>query len=513
MAKTEKNEVNGMSAVLSCLEKGENVPALSAVKAVLEADPGNVPARLKLAEIYYILEDPSSAVKEIETMLIQQNNSAPAQMVSGDILSGLGRYDEALAQYDKALEIAQGSAGMISGIFNKRADMFCCQGKYDEALRDIKKSVEIDGKNSHAYRTWGVICKQQGDYAQALRMLGEALEYSDNDKKYEAGIYNDKAEIYLKLGEHEQYLNELRNMPQKDVWVHLTLGDTYTSKELYKEALEEYDAALKADNIDAVLKESLHEKKAHIYNRTENYYLLAEEINELSRLDPLKVSTQLALGRVYRQSGDEKRAQETLEKVLKLTAGESSVRLSDPGVSGMESLRTENRLLNEREFKEEKIKLSSRPLYLTVHLTERCNLNCKMCSAPKSSNKVISGKVKAEVLKALPYLEAVSWMGGEVFLYPDFDQLLDEAIKYGVRQKITTNTLLMSEAHAEKFVANNVNLNVSVDAVTKELYEYIRRGAKYETMIEKLKMLRRMKNKINPSFKLYLKVVVMRSNP
>jgi MoaA/NifB/PqqE/SkfB family radical SAM enzyme len=172
----------------------------------------------------------------------------------------------------------------------------------------------------------------------------------------------------------------------------------------------------------------------------------------------------------------------------------------------------QNKLLNDSEINECRVKLASKPLSLLVALTSRCNLQCKMCSGRSQKNEIISPKVKKEIISLFPYLEKIAWGGGEVFLYPDFNELLDEAARYSIKQEITTNGLLMTEEYAEKFVKYNISLNISIDGTTKEVYESIRQGAKFEELISKLELINKIKNNIDPAYRMRLNVVVMKDN-
>ncbi len=112
----------------------------------------------------------------------------------------------------------------------------------------------------------------------------------------------------------------------------------------------------------------------------------------------------------------------------------------------------------------------------------------------------------------MPYLEQVNWLGGEVFLYKHFDELFDIAHKYNVKQIISTNALLLSDKVIEKLVDYNVELSISIDGVTKDVYEKIRLGASFDALISKLELLNKIKHRLNPYMKKRLCVVIMDIN-
>jgi sulfatase maturation enzyme AslB (radical SAM superfamily) len=105
------------------------------------------------------------------------------------------------------------------------------------------------------------------------------------------------------------------------------------------------------------------------------------------------------------------------------------------------------------------------------------------------------------------------WQGGEVFALDFFEEILLAGFQYpNLRQSIVTNGQLITEKIAEKLVKNNTELTISVDGVTKEVYEYIRRGADFETLVRNLQLIKELKKRYNSNMVLNLNVAIMRSN-
>ena len=172
-----------------------------------------------------------------------------------------------------------------------------------------------------------------------------------------------------------------------------------------------------------------------------------------------------------------------------------------------------NKALNEREIKEKKTKLDSCPQRLIVTLSSRCNLDCIMCEVRRTKWD-IPYKVIQEVVDFFPYLESIIWQGGEPFLLEYFGEIFDEASKFEqLKQMIVTNGLLINEAWVEKLAKNNVELTFSIDGVTREVYEHIRQGAKFERVIRSLTIIKEARKKYDSrNMTLRLHVVVMKSN-
>lgn len=174
-----------------------------------------------------------------------------------------------------------------------------------------------------------------------------------------------------------------------------------------------------------------------------------------------------------------------------------------------------NKELNNNEIMSGNTVLRSKPRMLMVVLTTRCNVGCVMCSRSKLTgpDKTFAFDTIGQVRSLFPYLEAIDWQGGEVFLVDYFKDLFLEARAHpNIDQSIITNGLLINQEWAEIFADSRVNLTFSIDAVTKHKYESIRKGAKFERLIESLEIINEMNKKCGNSIQLHINTVVMRSN-
>jgi MoaA/NifB/PqqE/SkfB family radical SAM enzyme len=117
-----------------------------------------------------------------------------------------------------------------------------------------------------------------------------------------------------------------------------------------------------------------------------------------------------------------------------------------------------------------------------------------------------------EIKQLIPYLQRVVWLGGEVFLYDKFFELFDLSSLHRVKQNVATNALLLNRDIIKKLLESYyLELNLSIDALTKNTYENIRVGAKFEKLMNNVDLLNDLicgKNNIQ----LYVNVVVSRWN-
>ena len=172
--------------------------------------------------------------------------------------------------------------------------------------------------------------------------------------------------------------------------------------------------------------------------------------------------------------------------------------------------RAGNIFLNEIEILEKKTVLKSRPRQLIVELTTKCNIRCLMCNVCLQ-NHSINSTILSFVKDNIPYLERIKWQGGEVFLYDKFDELVDLCVNNNVKQVIQTNGLLITKKMLKKLFSKNIHISFSIDSIIKDVYEDIRRGAKFENLMKVVNMFYNYK-KIHKEFCYTLIMVVMSNN-
>jgi len=184
-----------------------------------------------------------------------------------------------------------------------------------------------------------------------------------------------------------------------------------------------------------------------------------------------------------------------------------------------EDIFQKNRILNRLEYVTKRTVLSSYPLDLLAVLTDKCNLDCGMCF--KKSGWEIPERTADEIIGLMPYLEQVEWMGGEAFLSGQFKRLFEAAAHHPrLKQDVTTNGLLLDDAWIGRFLGTRTEIRISLESVRKDAYERIRRGARFEQLVENLSHISELRKggldypRKNPFDRtpLALNFIVMRSN-
>ena len=138
--------------------------------------------------------------------------------------------------------------------------------------------------------------------------------------------------------------------------------------------------------------------------------------------------------------------------------------------------------------------LDTYPSQLQLESTSFCNARCIMCSHYYASNKGaldMDDRMLGRLEELLPYLEIIIMHGnGEPLISRMFDTCVETYASYGIRLTTNTNLSVLSDRQIDYINAAFVNIRVSCDACTKDIYEGIRRGLSFEVLEENLTRLR-----------------------
>jgi len=134
-------------------------------------------------------------------------------------------YEKALAVFEKLV-----NEGQSAEVYYNIGYIKSAQGKYNEALAAFQKATELDRLFAKAYAAMGRICHQLGRDKDAEHFLQKA-----------ADIHLDKEN----MADAEEILNEILKIRPDTVNVYNNLGVLYRKKGDFKRALNSYQKALR----------------------------------------------------------------------------------------------------------------------------------------------------------------------------------------------------------------------------------------------------------------------------
>jgi tetratricopeptide (TPR) repeat protein/tRNA A-37 threonylcarbamoyl transferase component Bud32 len=196
-------------------------------------------------------------------------------------LHRLGRIEEALRHQDKALELDPQDALA----WNNKGICLASMGRCEEAIRCYDKVLDADAQNAKAWANKAECLRRTGRNEEALRCIDKALKY---DSRL-APAWSGKGIILRRLGRYEEALRchdkALELDPQNATrWTNK--GASLGSMGKYEEAIRCYDRALELDPQQAAAWSDKGAKLGRL-GRIEEALRCHDKAVELAPQDPL----------------------------------------------------------------------------------------------------------------------------------------------------------------------------------------------------------------------------------
>lgn len=253
------------------------------------------------------------------------------------------------------------------------------------------------------------------------------------------------------------------------------------------------------------------------YSENINVYILTEMDTDLNEFDSVIVD-EYNITRVtplYKNTSN--------FESLFLWFGEALISVIDPSLLELmlkKALQTKNWSLVKRinsikiELNQlmKKIVLDTYPAQLQLESTSFCNARCIMCSHYYAGNKGaldMTPEMLSKLSELFPYLDILIMHGnGEPFASKIFNESVDTYSSYGIGLTTNTNLSILTDKHIEKINQSFVNIRVSCDACTKDIYEGIRKQLSFDNFVHNITRLRDKCPKVSKT----MASVLMRQN-
>ena len=171
------------------------------------------------------------------------NKEAISHDSQGLIYKNTGRYDEAIAEFNKAIEIDPENA---DNYYNHRGNSYYGKGEYEKAISDYEKSIKINPMPGKYYYNSGIAYCAMEEYDKAIKHTKKAvkLDPKNSDVYYNLGLYYEKKKNmifavywYIRaINQNKLHANAYNN--RGNIWLDIGLN---------KWAKADFDRALKAD--------------------------------------------------------------------------------------------------------------------------------------------------------------------------------------------------------------------------------------------------------------------------
>ncbi|MBV8631763.1 MAG: tetratricopeptide repeat protein [Silvibacterium sp.] len=349
------------------LNDNQLTPALAAYQDIAAGDPTDPEAYLRISEIQRRQGSYEEALATLKKAKSLVSDSLEVSFNEGLIDDALGRYDDAVAIFQKLVADSDHSSGQYSeseksnrALFLERlAILYREQNKIDQAIAAYQKMADLGGEyTNHAYESEVEAYRDAHQYDKSLQVAREASEKLPKDRGVklmyamqltdgpnpEEGInlakgmlaktaadlevYRQLANIYTRLRRWQDasdaidHADQLSSKPDDKFYVAFLRGALYERQKLYDQAEVEFRNALALDPNNSM---------------TLNYlgYMLADHgmklqealtmIKKAVELDPQNYAYLDSLGWVYFKLGQYNLAETDLRKAVERNSTDATV--------------------------------------------------------------------------------------------------------------------------------------------------------------------------------------------
>ncbi|NMG19015.1 tetratricopeptide repeat protein [Brasilonema bromeliae] len=175
--------------------------------------------------------------------LVTIRGQAKDWFAQGRCFGSLKRYEEALASFDKAIELDPNDENSWGG----RAAAFYFLQRYEEALASFKKVIELDPNDAQVWCEQGDVLKKLQRYEDALTSYDKAISLDPPNIKR---VWGERGDVLDKLQRYEDALGSYDKAISLDPnykWAWANRGNVLDKLQRYEEALVSYDKVISLD--------------------------------------------------------------------------------------------------------------------------------------------------------------------------------------------------------------------------------------------------------------------------
>ena len=162
------------------------------------------------------------------------------------------------------------------------------------------------------------------------------------------------------------------------------------------------------------------------------------------------------------------------------------------------------------------------PTYVQIEPVGQCNLRCQMCSIqfrqdgpPYGPPAFMAFETFMQTIDQFVDMRELHLQGlGEPMMHPRFFDMVEYAVRKGIRVTTNSNLTLLNDRRAERCVRSGLDcLHISIDEATAETYERIRVRAHYERVVGNLERIVAARKRLKRGYpKLRIVMVLMWQN-
>ncbi|WP_321419441.1 tetratricopeptide repeat protein [uncultured Desulfobacter sp.] len=299
--------------------KQKNYPkAIKYAKTAISMSPQKGLPYSTLAQAYYDAGEPKQAEAVCRGMTDTVTSNAEGLLFLGYCWRGIEKFDEALAAFQASNKISPGSNKheVIGNIYQNL-------GKYPEAVQDYDRAFEMGLASVDLYYNIGLCYLNLSRLDEAEASLKKALALNPEGSK----TYHGLADVYLKKDMRDLALDHLNRAVELDPGNTKALcarGRQLGLSGKQELAMRDYNRALEIDNESALA----YHLRGTLYAAREDFENATADYRKALKINPEYVECHVSLGLVYQKQSRFIAAQSEYEKAAAINPDSEVTRLA-----------------------------------------------------------------------------------------------------------------------------------------------------------------------------------------
>jgi eukaryotic-like serine/threonine-protein kinase len=229
--------------------------AREAALRALQLDPSLPEPHATLAMVSFAFDwDWKTAEQEFKRALDLNPNHPDAHQLYSYYLTAMKRFDESLAQMQRAKELDPASLSKLAGI----GEILNYMGRSDEAIEQFEKCLELDPNSGFAHWSLGNVYVHKQMYDQAISQYKKAIPLSGTSPDEPSTL----AYAYAKSGRRKQALETIEELIRRSersyisstliATTYAALGNHDEAMKFLRKAVDQRDGVLPFTGVDPI---------------------------------------------------------------------------------------------------------------------------------------------------------------------------------------------------------------------------------------------------------------------
>jgi tetratricopeptide (TPR) repeat protein len=266
--------------------------------------------------------DPEKALAYLNEAIRKDAHFAEAFNNRGIAYADLGRWREAIKDYDRAIQLES----TLSDAFNNRGTAHANLGETQQSIEDFERAIQLNPGHVRAHYNRGTAYSGQREFRQAISEFDRAIELDSCD----AASYYNRGNAYAGEGAYlkavQDYDRAIKIDPDKAEF-YFNRGVAYANLGQYQPAADDFDKAIRLDPKDI----SFYCNRGIVLFKLEQYQRAIKDFDQVIYFRAKDVDAYKYRGLCYLMTGEHKRFCSDLETACNLGDCEKLKQLRNDG--------------------------------------------------------------------------------------------------------------------------------------------------------------------------------------